>query len=391
MENSLKNSTFTSIVPKTTTILFGLDEFSKITISNQISNIIKSSLITYNTFEETIEYLTQNKADLIILDIDNLDNEAINRFYKIINHLEIPSLITSSDSGFLNKLRLEMETNLISFLPKSILNSMFAETVSLLLKKNSPGQKITKRIIKTSALPKSKSLYLLAALLFCEPLIKVMYLKFSTGFEWEILMRTIFSIEGFIKNFEFWGIFPLAGYALLSVKSWSFFFFIGLQAYGLYAFMAYEKFTWPYVAQSPHVSSTLLLFLNLGLMTYLLIPAHLRPYWNASRRIWRNTTRFGTNLHTFFKYKNNAINTTITNISETGAYFTSHEQLNIGDAITLEIPLNGKPKTIEAIVRRSQQTAHDDFFGYGIEFNYKNKTDKLEVKEFVGTLTQRIQ
>ena len=204
-------------------------------------------------------------------------------------------------------------------------------------------------------------------------------------------MRTIFSIEGVVKNFEFWGIFPLAGYALISVKSWSFFFFIALQTYGLYAFAAYEEFTWPYVAESPHISSSFLLITNLSIVAYFIVPANLRPYWNESRKIWRNTTRFATNIQAFFKHQDQNINTTITNISETGAYFTSNKELEIGNKLLLDLPINGEVKTLEATIRRTQNTAHDKYFGYGVEFHYKNSQDKRDLKEYIETLNQRIQ
>ena len=45
----------------------------------------------------------------------------------------------------------------------------------------------------------------------------------------------------------------------------------------------------------------------------------------------------------------------------------------------------------EAIVRRTQETAHKDYYGYGIEFNYTNKADKEELKVFIEHLNQKIQ
>jgi hypothetical protein len=219
----------------------------------------------------------------------------------------------------------------------------------------------------------------------------VFYLKLQTGFDWEILSRTIFGIEGIVSNFEFWALFPLAGYALLSVRSWSFFFFISLQAYSLFAFFTYEKFTWPYVAETPHISSTLLLIFNSALVFYFMAPANRRPFWNKTRNLWRNTSRYATSLRTQYKLGSNKITTTVTNISETGAYFTTTKSLPIGHKMQIDIPINGEVKSIDAIVRRSQDTAHEKYFGYGIEFDYKTKADKVELKEFIHSLNHRIQ
>lgn len=372
-------------------LIIGADEFLRINISNRLNNLFQQTILTKENLHEAMDYLSHTRVDLVVIDIDQLDESAIDRFYKLLSHLETPCLMTGSDTNFLNKLRLELDTNFISFLPKTILNTMFGETIKVLLDKNALTQKLTKRIIKTSALPKSKYLYLLAVFLFLEPFIKIFYLKFTTSFEWDVLLRTIFSIDGVIKNFEFWAIFPLAGYALISVRSWSFFFFIGLQLYSLYAFATYEKFTWPYVAEAPHISTSFLLFTNILIMAYFLVPAHFRPYWYESRKIWRNTSRFGTSLKAFFHHQNETVNTTITNISETGAYFTSTKSLPIGHRMYIDLPINGQMRSLEAIVRRAQHTAHENYFGYGIEFNFKSNQEKQNIKEYIETLNSRIQ
>ena len=57
----------------------------------------------------------------------------------------------------------------------------------------------------------------------------------------------------------------------------------------------------------------------------------------------------------------------------------------------IDLPINGKIKSLEAVVRRTQETAHENYFGYGIEFHYKNSKEKKELKEYIGTLNYKIQ
>lgn len=376
---------------KKVSLIIGKEEFVKINISNKLNNKFDYNVLTKESIEDGIEFLTSNVVHLLIIDIDDIEYESLGRLYKIINHLQMPSLITSSDPSILNNLRVDMDNAFISFLPKGILNTMFTDTLQLLIKKTNPAAQVSKRFMQVGTLDKPMSLYFLSIALILEPIIKILYLKLQTGFEWEILARTIFSIQGFMGNFEFWALFPLAGYALLSVRSWSFFFFIGLQFYSLFAYFTYEKFTWPYVAETPHVSTSLLLAFNFSLVMYFLVPANRRPYWNKTRRLWRNTSRYATSLQTQFKTNGNTISTTITNISETGAYFTSTKNFPVGHKMSLELPINGKVKSLEAIVRRTQDTAHENYFGYGIEFNYKNKNEKIELKNYINSLNHRIQ
>jgi hypothetical protein len=376
---------------KKVSLIIGKEEFVKINISNKLNNKFEYNVLTKETIEEGIELLTSSIVHLLIIDIDEVEYDCLGRLYKIINHLQMPCLITSSDPSILNHLRVDMDNTFISFLPKGILNTMFNDTLQLLIKKTNPATKVSKRFMQVSTLDKPVTLYALSFALILEPLIKILYLKVQTGFEWEILARTILSIQGPMANFEFWALFPLAGYALLSVRSWSFFFFIGLQFYSLFAYFTYEKFTWPYVAETPHVSTSLLLVFNFGLVLYFLVPTNRRPYWNKTRRLWRNTSRYATSLQTQFRANGNTISTTITNISHTGAYFTSTKNFPVGHKLSFELPINGKVKHLDAVIRRIQDTAHENYFGYGIEFTYKSKQEKQELKHYINSLNHRIQ
>ncbi len=372
-------------------LLIGAKELIQINISDKLDRDFNYTVHTRDNIDEGIQYLTQSNINLLVIDIDAIDKDGIERIYRIQSHLQVPCLFIGSDAGFLNTLRVDMDTDFISFLPKTILNSMFKETINLLHKKTGTSQKIIHRFTEVSSLNKPLTFYILAGALLLEPIIKVLYLKLQTGFEWDVLARTILSIEGLENNFEFWALFPLAGYALLSVGSYSFIFFMMLQVYSLYAYFSYEQFTWPYVAESPMISVSFLVAVNTALVLYFLVPANRRPYWNQMRKIWRSTARYGTNLKSYLNFENKKVSTTITNISETGAYFTTTKNLSIGQKMQLEIPMNGSVQSVEAIVRRAQDTAHEKFVGYGVEFNHKSRSEKKDLKNFVNSLNQRIQ
>ncbi len=376
---------------KKTAMILCHQEIIKVNLYNRLHQSFDYQVVNQATIEEGIDFMTTNRTDLVVFDIDDFDLDGMYRVYKIANHLQLPCLFIGTDPSFLNKLRLDMDENFVSFLPKTIMNTMFNDTVKLLLRKTGPQRKLSQRLKDVASLDKPLSLYILAAALLLEPVMKILYMKLQTGFTWDILLRTIFSIQGSWANFEFWAIFPLAGYALISVKAWSFFAFVGVQLYCMYAYFTYEKFTWPYVAETPHISSTFLLFFNFALILYFMVPANRRPYWNKARRLWRNTARYATNMQTFFQVGSDKIATTITNISETGAYFTSDKQFDIGHKMYVELPIEGGTKSLEAVVRRAQSTAHDSFNGYGVEFNFKSRSEKKEVKKFITNLGHRIQ
>ena len=310
-------------------LIIGEEEFIKINVSNKLSS--EHSKFDYNvttkdSLTEGIQEITEHSFSLIVLDIDNLEGLHLNRFYKIIMSLQIPTMLIGSDPTILNKLRSEFDNKLLTFLPKSILNSMFGESLNLLLNKTNKAERFNNRVKNIGAQKKPFTFYLLATLLFCEPLIKLCYLKLNTGFAWETVLRTAFSIEGIFHNFEFWGIFPLAGLALVTIRPWSLFVFTATQIYALFTVITYEKFTWPYIAETPHISTSLLIGLNAAILMYLLIPENRKPYWFKTSSLWRNTARFAINLKTNFRYNDIVQETTITNISESGAYFTCKEK-----------------------------------------------------------------
>jgi hypothetical protein len=372
-------------------IIIGKEEFVKINVLNKLNNYFEYNVMTKETTDEGLKYITQEKPGLVIIDLDNFNHDAIQRVFQIIKFQQTPCLFMSSDSSVLNTIKSENDFAFMSFLPKSIINSMFNETVSLLLKKSSGTKKLENRILNASTATKPLSFYILATLLFSEPIIKSIYLKMITGFTWEVLARTIFSIDGVFSNFEFWGLFPLAGIALISVRSWSFVIFMGVQLYSIYSHLFYEKFSWPYVAENPQVSSVLLLAVNVSIICYFMTPKNLRTYWSKTSSLWRNTSRFATKIPTNFDNDEANLNTIITNISESGAYFTSHQNLPVGHSISLQLNIDGKLKNISAIIRRTQNTAHDEYFGYGVEFSFQDTEEKEHIRRYVETLGTRIQ
>lgn len=361
-------------------------------ILEKIEKKISYEVSIKEDMEKFLETLTETSKvksiEFLVFDIDSCTLEQFKRVYQVINSHQIPCLIISDDPSILHQLTYDLESDFLSFLPKSILNSMFYETLTLLLEKNTAPSKLGRRIKDFSLMKKPKNLLWLALFLAGEPLYKVLYLKFSTGFSWDTINRVIFSIEGIIPNFEFWFLFPLAAYALYAVRSWSFFFFIGLQVYALYSYFSYEEFTWPFVAETPHLSNSLMLVFNFTLIGYFLIPEHRRPFWNKAQRLWRDSSRYATNIKA--KINSNA-ETTITNLSKTGAYFTSKEKIAIGDNMQLTLKMGEKEMNLNAKVRRSQPTAHQEYMGYGVEFMKLDSADKEFIQDYISGLIHRLQ
>lgn len=372
-------------------VFIGQEEFTQTNVSSKLDKYFDYNVICYNDLKKGLDYLLKFKASVLVIDIDQIDIEALRRVYEIVSYTQTPTILVSQDPSSKNDYFLPTNNSFITFLPKSLLNNMFRESLTLLLKENGITAKLGHRMQKVSGDRKPKSFYLLATLLLLEPILKIIFMKFSTDFSFEIVLRTVFSMEGIVSNFEFWVMFPLAGIALITERPWSFLVFICVQVYCIFSHLYYVEFTWPYVAASPHVSSSFLMFVNSAVILYFLVPENLRPYWNKSRMLWRDTSRYSTDLQAFFTFGTEKVNTTITNISGTGAYFKSSEKLHIGRVTQISFIIGGKVYEFKAAVKRTHPTDIDGVYGYGVCFVNLSQADKEMLKSYVGKLETRIQ
>lgn len=376
---------------KSTAVVIGSEEFTQNNISSKLDKYFLYNVRTYTDLKTGLDYLLKSKTSVLVIDIDQIDIESLKRVYEIVSYTQTPTILVSQDASSNKEYNLATNQPFITFLPKALINNMFRETLDLLLKENGIASKFNQRVQKVSGSNKPKSFYFIATLLLLEPIWKILFMKFSTDFSFEIVLRTILSMEGFISNFEFWFMFPLAGIALITEKPWSFLVFMGVQAYCIFSHVYYVEFTWPYVSASPHVSSSFLMFVNSAVILYFLVPENLRPYWNKSQMLWRDTSRFATELETYFTFGTEKIHTKITNISASGAYFKSSEKLHLGRLTSLSLIIEGKVYDFKATVKRAHPTEEPNLFGYGVCFEELSVADKDFLKNYVSKLETRIQ
>lgn len=228
------------------------------------------------------------------------------------------------------------------------------------------------RYLELSIQKRSIPFYILGCLLFLEPLIKTLYLKFDTGFDFKTVFSVVTSIEDPIKVLEFWALFPIAGLALIRPAATSLFVFASIQIYSLYSYITYEKFTWPFVQENPHISSSLLLGFNLALLAYFLIPENRKPYLFKTKELFRKHKRIACKLSG--RVENTEIK--ILNLSETGLMFQADSEFTEGSNIIIEID---KIKLFGKIVRSFK---FDSELNFGVQFSYPGK----EVLELIDNL-----
>lgn len=376
---------------KHTAIFIGGNDQLNIALANQLQENFETTTRIYSKLQLGLDYLMDHSCSLLIINLDAIDKHAFERIEKLVEHKQVATIVFSHNPRGDEEFNIAKDHPYIEFVITSTLSKHFVKSVDELLKRCGQVMKLKARLQKVSVTSKPKSFYLLAALLLLEPIIKIFYMKISTGFDFDVVFRTIFSIEGIITNFEFWFMFPLAGVALISQKSWSFAVFMMVQVYSLFSLFYYTEFTWPYVADSPHMSASFLILLNTAVVLYFLVPEHRRPFWNRSQKLWRNTSRYATNLPIFFTNGRDKSYTSITNISKSGAYFMSNENIAVGEKTKLQFFIAGKVHEVEATVKRTHQTEQSNQYGYGVEFDSLPTSTKEVLTEYIESLEMKLQ
>lgn len=368
---------------KSNIIFIGEDE----NIFSQVQQLLKNRYNVETQWEKVlsdgIDKLTKKHKHLVIIDIDQVERVSLSRVTQVLQRFKYPCIFVGSDQEMIAMLEETTDNPYFSYLPKMLVSSMFIETAIYMLTRTTTLSRMKETISDVSQTQKPMSFYFLAAVLFMEPLIKILYMKFKTEFTWDVLFRTITSIEGIVPNLEFWLLFPLAGLALISIRTWSFPIFIAVIMYSLHMHITYEEFSWPYVDKTPHISSNIILLINILMISYFLVPENIRPFWNQTRRIWRNTKRYKVHLPALIKDDEAQTQTKIMNISETGAFIILSNPYPIGKLINLQIELDGVATWIPAIVRRSQFAHDSSVVGHGIEFNISKSEIKNKIKGLI--------
>jgi hypothetical protein len=383
MNNKQKKNNFSKQA-----LIIGAEELVQINLSNKLSKNFEFQVRNFNDLKMGIDFIIKSEAEVLVIDLDKINTETLERVYELINYTQTPTIFIATDP---HDFKLPDEHPFISILSKSIINTMFNESLTLLIEKVNLSKKTYLRLQKVSKGKKPKSFYILATILLLEPLIKFIYMKMSTGLDVDVVVRTIMSIKGIQDNFEFWFMFPIAGIALIIERSWSFLVFAVIQIYCIYSYFTYEAFSWPYVAESPHKSAAFLIMVNFTLILYFLVPENRRPYWNKAQMLWRDTSRFQADLAVHFEHENDTVYSTITNISCSGAYFQASNKMQLGHQLNLLFMLSGKERKISAQIKRAHHFESDNLYGYGLVFNNLTSGDKNLLKDYISQLTIRTQ
>lgn len=237
---------------------------------------------------------------------------------------------------------------------------------------------------------------LLAVLHIVEPIIKILYFKIHTHFPLMTILSNTFNISEFRSFFDFWFLFPIAGFALLGMKKWSYPLFLSMQFYSVYTHLTYEPYTWPYVSKIPHLSSIALLVFNIAVILYFLLPEVRRPFFDQSLKWWERKTRYTFTLPCSLSFDDPNIlyDCNILNVSQTGCFVRVDNenlgQIKINNGAKIKVHISYKNNNISVEGDIMSIRIFENMKGLGIKFHYQNMWDKLHMRRLLSKVSKSV-
>jgi hypothetical protein len=237
---------------------------------------------------------------------------------------------------------------------------------------------------------KKKPLLFIALALahFLEPIIKLIYFKMTTSFSFATIINNISQIQSTREVFDFWLLFPLGGFALITVKKWSYPIFVGVQAYSIFSHLTYEQYTWPYVSEFPFISSLAILTMNALIIFYFALPDVRKPFFDKSIRWWETRKRYSMRIPMNFAAVGNkrSYNCDILNISQSGVFLGSHHDLEVGTDIKMNILYKDYAITVIGQIKSHHNFENEQ--GFGVKFRFENIWENLYMRKVVRQISK---
>lgn len=227
---------------------------------------------------------------------------------------------------------------------------------------------------------------MISILCMIEPVIKILYFKAITHFDFMVIMTNLVAKESFRDVFDFWLVYPLAGLLLLKLRKWTYFAFMSLLTYIVYNIMTYEKYTWPYNSDSPFMYHYLVVIMAVMVFMAFLLPGVWEPFFDRRVRWWEPKVRYWVGINCSLKNHVLIFPSEIINISLTGAFLKDSSYFKVGDSLDLEFNFLGKDISLPVkVVHRHSVHGRN---GYGVQFAFKSFKQNVLVAKIISVLKQ---
>lgn len=217
-----------------------------------------------------------------------------------------------------------------------------------------------------------------------EPLIKVLYFKASTGFDFMVIFANLMARNSFIDVIDFWFMFPVAGLLVMKLRKWTYFSFIGVLFYINYKIFTYERYTWPFNSDSPLAYHYVVAFASVCIFVYMMMPKTREPFFNRNIRWWEPRARYNIHMPCKLQSSHLTFSTHIVNLSQSGAFLEDSAYLKVGERFLLEFNFLGEVISVdtEVVNKHSAQGIQ----GFGVKFHFKTINQSMRLTKVIKIL-----
>lgn len=224
----------------------------------------------------------------------------------------------------------------------------------------------------------------LSVLCFIEPLIKVLYFKATTQFDFVVIFANLQARNTFLEVIDFWLIFPIAGMLIMRLRKWTYFSFMAVLAYINYNIFTYEKYTWPYNSDSPFLYNYVVALMSVAVFAYFLSPKVREPFFDRRVRWWEPKTRYNVHISCKLQGSHLTFPSQIINISQSGAFVHDSKYMKIGEQLIMEFNFLGQTVTVPVEVV-NRHALHGQV-GFGLKFTFKTLKQSVTMSKVIKVL-----
>ena len=222
---------------------------------------------------------------------------------------------------------------------------------------------------------------LISILCLVEPLIKVLYFRAITHFDFVLIIKNLSARESFLEVIDFWLVFPIAGLLIMKLRKFNYYAFMGVLAYIIYSIITYEEYTWPYNSDSPFFYNYALTVCSLMVFMYFLLPGTRKPFFDSRVRWWEPMKRYNVLLPCFLIRGDLTFTGRILNISKSGVFIEDSVHVKVGD--TLKMNLNVFGQNLDVTLEVMNKHTIKGQAGFGAKFRLEDWMQNFKVRSVI--------
>lgn len=181
--------------------------------------------------------------------------------------------------------------------------------------------------------------------------------------------------------FEYYMLFPIAGFALISFRKWSYPVFLTIMSWAfLRHYQNYEAIPQTFTLAMLVGSYAL----NLGVVTYFFLPSVRAPYYNERLRWWESKPRYRVSFMGSLRKGSQPHAMTVSDISEGGLFIRTPSPFALGDFLKVEFQFLGKSFQFPGHIVHVRNLGKD--IGYGVQFAFVSRNEKVELMSIIDCL-----